>query len=1027
MQGVNPPAAVDHAWEECKENFKPIKDGRKAEALHKSSVGALKSVLHDKTVEQERRKYIQDIQDYCGEDPLDPWLQYIKWTKETFSAGGHKSELLPLLERCTREFHQDARYKNDIRYLRVWIQYADCLPDPSDIFAFLRDREIGQMHALFYIAYATFSELKGNYSDADSAYQKGIDKGAAPAERLEQKFKEFQHRMVRRIQRKASEQSHRSDAHHERKSLKMLKGPKMGSSRRREAASSAGGGPASNSNTIPVFVDEEFSSTRPPLRVRSASPPQGNMPLPSFDQSRKENIQSAVPWVGEKIKQKRSEKTLKPEETLAVLEDPQLTAIHPTSKKIISSPHLRQHLDSSNLDARISADPLGLIMNPSKAADFEPLSKETESEESDENLPQKQPKSTLTSPFEDEEVIHAAEQDRPLDNDDMTMTTRDAVKALNCLFTGVNREEERVPQASEEWELEPTMTINTRDALNAVNNMFQDNFSMASSNIADKDCSDPSSVPSDGGMSHADGTEQQHAALQANATTDSDFIIREDTVFLSNCASISQAGDTAAITHDVIDRAGGSPSHLPGTDDTVYIGRASIAAPGDDATVQINSRAVILDQETQECEVFDDENIAPGFTPQVSRRTRKHCPLAPLDAQQLAAEAIEIEHDEEAEQALKNQVIQEGEGFTVFEDEEIHVLSTINPFERQFQMDMIASLNLPIQEWPDVIAQSGEESEELERQIQKARRNNSSRVHLGGLLIDSLEKIGAGSYATVYGGRAVDDETRLAVKVEYPTCPWEWLLCKALAGRNEQRDLSVLMPKIMCLGNELSAMVMPLCEYGTLQDLLNDHLKVGKRLDETIVAGISMHMFQSMSQLHGSKILHNDIKPDNIIFGFSENAKDVIIKLIDLGRGVDIEMLPPDTQLVGDSGTEAFRCVQMRESKPWLWQSDLYNVACTIHCLIFGEYMEVDRVTNQNTGETFIRRRATLPRVWNQNLWNEIFHILLNYGSLDPEDPPDWAGMSASMSSWVNQESVNKRYESELEKLAARYEKKIVN
>jgi hypothetical protein len=354
---------------------------------------------------------------------------------------------------------------------------ADCLPDPSDVFAFLRDREIGQMHALFYIAYATFSELKGNYSDADSAYQKGIDKGAVPAERLEQKFKEFQHRMVRRIQRKASEQSHRPEAHHERKSLKVLKGSRMGPSRRREAAPSSAGRPVSNSNTISVFVDEEFSSARPPLRVRSSSPPQGHMPLPSFDQSRKENMQSAVPWVGEKIKQKRSEKTLKPEEPLAVLEDPQLAGNHYTSQKNIDSPHLRQQGDSKNLDARISADPLGLIMDPSKAADFEPLRKESELEESHENLSQERSKSGLISPFEAVDDIHPGGRDIPLDNDDMTMTTRDAFKALNCLFTGVNREQELMPQAPQGWDLEPTMTINTRDALNAVNNMFKVLFS----------------------------------------------------------------------------------------------------------------------------------------------------------------------------------------------------------------------------------------------------------------------------------------------------------------------------------------------------------------------------------------------------------------------------------------------------------------------------------------------------------------------------------------------------------------------
>ena len=56
-------------------------------------------------------------------------LRFIKWTQETFSAGGHKAELLPLLERCTRELQgwDGGRYARDIRYLRVWIQYVSRL------------------------------------------------------------------------------------------------------------------------------------------------------------------------------------------------------------------------------------------------------------------------------------------------------------------------------------------------------------------------------------------------------------------------------------------------------------------------------------------------------------------------------------------------------------------------------------------------------------------------------------------------------------------------------------------------------------------------------------------------------------------------------------------------------------------------------------------------------------------------------------------------------------------------------------
>ena len=32
--------------------------------------------------------------------------------------------MLPLLERCTRELQDNAQYKDDVRYLRVWIQYV---------------------------------------------------------------------------------------------------------------------------------------------------------------------------------------------------------------------------------------------------------------------------------------------------------------------------------------------------------------------------------------------------------------------------------------------------------------------------------------------------------------------------------------------------------------------------------------------------------------------------------------------------------------------------------------------------------------------------------------------------------------------------------------------------------------------------------------------------------------------------------------------------------------------------------------
>jgi hypothetical protein len=57
------------------------------------------------------------------------------WVKDAFPSGGIQSELLPLLEACTRTFQTDERYRSDLRYLRVWVQYVStsslesfCLP-----------------------------------------------------------------------------------------------------------------------------------------------------------------------------------------------------------------------------------------------------------------------------------------------------------------------------------------------------------------------------------------------------------------------------------------------------------------------------------------------------------------------------------------------------------------------------------------------------------------------------------------------------------------------------------------------------------------------------------------------------------------------------------------------------------------------------------------------------------------------------------------------------------------------------------
>ncbi|GBG31482.1 Histone-lysine N-methyltransferase, H3 lysine-79 specific [Hondaea fermentalgiana] len=187
------------AWEQCKENAMPIKRGRDPKKL--KPFGAQSEIANRKAkLAQEQEAFeealAQATSDGPMEDPLSTWIRYIKWTQDNFPSGSN--DLLSLLERCTREFKGDERYKNNEKYLKVWIGYADLLTNPSSVFKYLRENKIGEKLALYYVATAWTAERRGDFPLADKAYSVGLEKQATPVELLKKRHREFQRRMSRR-------------------------------------------------------------------------------------------------------------------------------------------------------------------------------------------------------------------------------------------------------------------------------------------------------------------------------------------------------------------------------------------------------------------------------------------------------------------------------------------------------------------------------------------------------------------------------------------------------------------------------------------------------------------------------------------------------------------------------------------------------------------------------------------------------------------------------------------------------------
>ncbi|KPP62827.1 mitotic checkpoint serine/threonine-protein kinase BUB1 beta-like [Scleropages formosus] len=184
-------------WELSKENIQPLREGRR--------IGALQQALSQQdgsshtTVQQQKQAFECELRMYTGDDPLDVWDRYIKWTQQVYPQGGKESNLLVLLERAVIAFANEKRYHNDSRYVNLWLKHGENITEPLEIYNYMHRHGIGVQLAAFYIAWSEEFEKHGNFKKADGIYQQGVSCGAEPADKLHQYHKEFQARVSRQV------------------------------------------------------------------------------------------------------------------------------------------------------------------------------------------------------------------------------------------------------------------------------------------------------------------------------------------------------------------------------------------------------------------------------------------------------------------------------------------------------------------------------------------------------------------------------------------------------------------------------------------------------------------------------------------------------------------------------------------------------------------------------------------------------------------------------------------------------------
>lgn len=153
MSTLDPPQTPSTSMtviESQKENIQPLHSGRSASVLS-NVLSAPKSDLAAQRAVHEAA--VADTS--AAEDPLQAWVNYIHWLRDSYTTGDNaKSMLVPVLERATRTFRADERIRRDVRYIRIWIYYAQLVHEYELVYEYLMSNSIGLQWAVTYYEYA---------------------------------------------------------------------------------------------------------------------------------------------------------------------------------------------------------------------------------------------------------------------------------------------------------------------------------------------------------------------------------------------------------------------------------------------------------------------------------------------------------------------------------------------------------------------------------------------------------------------------------------------------------------------------------------------------------------------------------------------------------------------------------------------------------------------------------------------------------------------------------------------------------
>ncbi|KAJ8469981.1 hypothetical protein ONZ45_g16709 [Pleurotus djamor] len=301
-------------------------------------------------------------------------------------------------------------------------------------------------------------------------------------------------------------------------------------------------------------------------------------------------------------------------------------------------------------------------------------------------------------------------------------------------------------------------------------------------------------------------------------------------------------------------------------------------------------------------------------------------------------------------------------------------------------------------------------------------------VVLGQQRFEVSEKLGEGGFGAVFKARKSkgddqedeedwdrlscdedddDASSSVALKVVKPRNLWEYHVLRRIHSTlHESHRRSLVSPHALYAFRDESYLVLELCKQGNLLNVVNNAGSAGVSqqgacLDELLVMFFAIELLRLIEHMHRVGFIHGDLKIDNCLLRLDDvpggaSAWSSLyqpsgeggwahkgVKLIDFGRTIDTKLFPSNQEFIAEWPADERDCPEIREDRPWTYQTDYYGLAGIVYCMLFGKYMQssvVGLAENQDSSQPGERYKVLTPlkRYWQSELWTRLFDLLLN-------------------------------------------------